>query len=222
MSSPTGDGNRLERDKPVTIACMDSLLGKDREDGNALPLREQLRFDAGSVALNLLATRGWRRTERPIERIDSPQRLADWLAGNGLPAVPVGEADLLAAHQLREAAYGVLAAALAGVRPSAADLRCLNDWAARPLPGPTLRWQAGQPAWRPTPVSVQVVLIGLARDLAVLAVEGAADLRACDGPACGMLYLDRSRGRRRRWCSMERCGNAAKAAQHRARAQAHR
>ncbi|MET8178683.1 CGNR zinc finger domain-containing protein [Streptomyces sp. NPDC005336] len=33
-----------------------------------------------------------------------------------------------------------------------------------------------------------------------------------------MLYLDRTAARRRRWCSMRRCGNSAKAATHRKRA----
>ena len=30
-------------------------------------------------------------------------------------------------------------------------------------------------------------------------------------------YLDRSRGRRRRWCQMERCGSRAKVAEYRKR-----
>jgi predicted RNA-binding Zn ribbon-like protein len=37
---------------------------------------------------------------------------------------------------------------------------------------------------------------------------------------CRMLFLDRSRGRRRRWCSMAECGNRAKVAAHRERARA--
>jgi predicted RNA-binding Zn ribbon-like protein len=60
-------------------------------------------------------------------------------------------------------------------------------------------------------------------DLPVLAVaEGAADLltesnalgpriRLCDGHPCGWLFLDTSKGGKRRWCSMISCGNRAKA-----------
>ncbi len=38
-------------------------------------------------------------------------------------------------------------------------------------------------------------------------------VRACD--RCGWFFIDSSRGRRRRWCSMNTCGNQAKAARHR-------
>lgn len=196
---------------------MAALLGKDREPGSTLPLMHQLRFDAGSVALNLLATLGLRRTESPVERLSSPERLAAWLAGNGLPAAAVGEAELADARQLREAGYTVLAAVLAGQQPPAAELAHLNDWTGRALPGPTVAAHGDGLAWQPAPASVETVLIGLARELAAVAVGGAENLRACDGPACGMLYLDRSRGQRRRWCSMDRCGNIAKAAHHRAK-----
>ena len=35
-------------------------------------------------------------------------------------------------------------------------------------------------------------------------------LRGCPGPSCGWLFIDRSKGGRRRWCDMATCGNAAK------------
>ncbi|MEJ3652030.1 CGNR zinc finger domain-containing protein [Actinomycetes bacterium KLBMP 9759] len=38
-------------------------------------------------------------------------------------------------------------------------------------------------------------------------------IRTCD--RCGWFFLDSSRGRRRRWCSMRTCGNQAKAARYR-------
>ena len=38
-------------------------------------------------------------------------------------------------------------------------------------------------------------------------------IRACD--RCGWLFLDSSRGGRRRWCSMSTCGNREKASRHR-------
>lgn len=196
---------------------MGILLGQDREPGSPLPLAHQLRFDAGSPALNLLATRGLRGTDSPIERLSSAHRLTDWLAGNGLPRVPVSESDLEAALGLREAGYGVLAAVVDGRTPPADDLATLNDWASRPLPGPRLRPAGIRLTWHDAPATVETVLTGLARDLARLAVDPGAALRGCDGPTCQMLYLDRSRGHRRRWCSMERCGNAAKAKEHRAR-----
>jgi predicted RNA-binding Zn ribbon-like protein len=33
----------------------------------------------------------------------------------------------------------------------------------------------------------------------------------CEGGLCGWLFLDESRGKRRRWCDMNDCGGRAKA-----------
>jgi predicted RNA-binding Zn ribbon-like protein len=43
-------------------------------------------------------------------------------------------------------------------------------------------------------------------------------IRTCEGKACVLLFLDRTKAHARRWCSMALCGNRAKAAAHRARA----
>jgi predicted RNA-binding Zn ribbon-like protein len=43
-------------------------------------------------------------------------------------------------------------------------------------------------------------------------------IRACEGKACVLLFLDKTKSHARRWCSMALCGNRAKAAAHRARA----
>lgn len=42
-------------------------------------------------------------------------------------------------------------------------------------------------------------------------------LKACPGPDCGWVFVDRSRNGSRRWCQMSDCGNRAKAAAFRAR-----
>ncbi len=42
-------------------------------------------------------------------------------------------------------------------------------------------------------------------------------IRACEGKACVLLFLDKTKSHARRWCSMALCGNRAKAAAHRAR-----
>lgn len=45
-------------------------------------------------------------------------------------------------------------------------------------------------------------------------------IRRCAGAACVLYFYDTSRGGVRRWCSMETCGNRAKASRHYARARA--
>ncbi|MFC4217255.1 CGNR zinc finger domain-containing protein [Pseudophaeobacter arcticus] len=64
------------------------------------------------------------------------------------------------------------------------------------------------------------------RDLIVRIAAAAARLiaeadfhyvRNCEGPSCTLYFLDISKNHKRRWCSMEVCGNRAKAAAHRRR-----
>ncbi|GAC1042861.1 CGNR zinc finger domain-containing protein [Rhizobium sp. No.120] len=47
--------------------------------------------------------------------------------------------------------------------------------------------------------------------------EDFSDVKACEGHACTLMFVDHTRGRRRRWCSMAMCGNRAKQAAHRHR-----
>jgi predicted RNA-binding Zn ribbon-like protein len=48
----------------------------------------------------------------------------------------------------------------------------------------------------------------------ILTSEDRQQVRECAGTACTWLFLDRSRNRSRRWCSMESCGNREKARRH--------
>jgi predicted RNA-binding Zn ribbon-like protein len=60
------------------------------------------------------------------------------------------------------------------------------------------------------------------RSLAVQAIINATELtceypnriRTCDHPHCVLWFLDTSKSGRRRWCSMDTCGNRAKASRH--------
>jgi predicted RNA-binding Zn ribbon-like protein len=42
-------------------------------------------------------------------------------------------------------------------------------------------------------------------------------IRTCEGPTCTLMFYDRTKAHRRRWCTMAICGNRAKAALHRAK-----
>ncbi len=53
----------------------------------------------------------------------------------------------------------------------------------------------------------------------LLAASDLALVGECAGEGCSWLFLDTSRKRNRRWCSMEDCGNRAKAKRHYARLQ---
>jgi predicted RNA-binding Zn ribbon-like protein len=47
--------------------------------------------------------------------------------------------------------------------------------------------------------------------------EDFANIRACEGASCTLIFVDRTRRRGRRWCTMALCGNRAKQAAHRHR-----
>ena len=67
--------------------------------------------------------------------------------------------------------------------------------------------------------SPESLLLPLARSLAdLVCTEDFTYVKACEGPECTLLFVDRTRGRGRRWCSMAVCGNRAKQAAHRKRA----
>jgi predicted RNA-binding Zn ribbon-like protein len=68
--------------------------------------------------------------------------------------------------------------------------------------------------WR----SPESLLIPIAEALArVVVEEDFAQVKACEGHHCTLLFADHTRGRARRWCSMGICGNRAKVAAHRQR-----
>lgn len=73
--------------------------------------------------------------------------------------------------------------------------------------------------WR-TP---EALLLPLGEVLArLVCTEDFSYVKACEGPACTLLFADHTRGHARRWCSMAICGNRAKQAAHRQRLKVHR
>src|SRR6516164_3823516 len=78
-----------------------------------------------------------------------------------------------------------------------------------------LCWQAKR-RWR----SPKALLLPIAEAIGDLVCQKDFTLvRRCEGPTCTLWFLDVSKAHARRWCSMAVCGNRAKAAAHRARAQ---
>ncbi len=78
---------------------------------------------------------------------------------------------------------------------------------------PGLAWHP-QRRWR----SPEALLFPLARSLAdLVCTEDFIQVKACEGSPCTLLFVDRTRGHARRWCSMAVCGNRAKQAAHRNR-----
>ncbi|MFF8843232.1 CGNR zinc finger domain-containing protein [Streptomyces sp. NPDC015127] len=188
------------------------------------------RFDSGRVCLDLVATapQADRAGDR-CEPLAGPGRLAHWLAAAGL--VPGGtligavDASWVSGFvELRECVEQLVGAALEG-RAAGPALETLNALAAGPPPGiRAVRDQDGTLVRAlSTAPGRDALLAAVARDAVDLLTDPVARsrLRRCEGDSCARVYLDTSRGRRRRWCSSEVCGNRERVARHRRKAAAH-
>lgn len=186
--------------------------------------RRELRFDAGSPALNLAATLGRRGSggDSVIERLAGPADLARWCAGVGLTLDPAVDMDALLdeMRELREQVYAVASQVLLGKAAASDTLVLLNRHAAHPVPAAQFALVdcADAPVTVQEPhLDVPQVVSSIVRDLLELVGSDRrrSRLRACDADDCRMLFELPPGTRERRWCSMSRCGNRAKAARHR-------
>ena len=176
----------------------------------------------GRPALDLVNTRR-ERWWRDVETLVTPRDFGEWVVGAGLLAdVPIVEPELLeAARELREA---INAAVLALATPDgcrADALATIDRWLAEAFVADRLTAGAdGLPVLTAgVPASLGRHALGLvARDAArMLGTDERARVRVCASETCSARFYDRSRGGHRRWCSMQGCGNVAKARRHRAR-----
>jgi predicted RNA-binding Zn ribbon-like protein len=139
------------------------------------------------------------------------------LAARALAGASAALAATQAARNLREALYGIFTARAHDRSFPARDLECLNEALREALPnlrldlqGKSLVWQ-----WQQDGTVLTSPLWPIARAAAdLLAADIQAPVRECAGAQCTWLFLDLSRGRSRRWCSMASCGNRAKAKRH--------
>lgn len=185
--------------------------------------RPTFSLDAGRVALDFLATLTDRRSVEPGERLPDPASLEAWLRAAGLAAGPIAvrQEDLVEARRLREAVFGLVDTVMDEGPVAASAVRRVNAAARPALPAPHLVVRGGRLEGRGRPLDVTDALSVLARD-AIDLVTGpqASLLRECEAGDCSGIYVDASRGGRRRWCSTARCGNRARVAAHRARRRA--
>lgn len=176
----------------------------------------EFRLGLGSPVLEFLATLASRAGE-PLERLATAKDLSRWLDATRLASGARCDRESLArARELREAIYRVVVDARENRLASTNDVRIVNEWARQPAPTPQLDRSLHVRSGGPDPC--RAALAQLAR--AAIELVAGPDLqriRNCANPACSLMFIDHSRPGRRRWCSMERCGNRAKTARYRQR-----
>lgn len=157
---------------------------------------------------------------RDSDEIATPPQLAKWLHANGLTPVEtvVNAEQRDCAERIREGLRALIAenntAPVSSPRPDGLNPAARAELADLTRDFPLMLDVTVSPprlvACARTPVEA-----ALARLLAIVA-EAVAEgtwtrLKACREPSCRWAYYDHSRNRRRTWCSMDICGNRAKA-----------
>ena len=90
-------------------------------------------------------------------------------------------------------------------------VRTVNTAAAAPPLVPVLDEADPRGAGWAAPATTAQALSTLARDAIELSTgPRAGRIRQCEGGRCRLVFVDTSRPGRRRWCSMQRCGNLHK------------
>jgi predicted RNA-binding Zn ribbon-like protein len=148
-----------------------------------------------------------------VERIPTPERLADWLAVNGLAVDSCTTAQLELARELRESIHAAATAAATQDALPASAVQVINDCSARGRAAAVLtpegerRWQLGSAS------CVEDALGVIAADaIGIIAGERDGKLALCASPTCQAAFFDTSQSRTRKWCDMNTCGNRQKKA----------
>ena len=181
-------------------------------------------FIGGHPALDLANAVFNRRAPEPDnELLKSARDIGNWFKASGLAGAReaaavagiAGEQFVERIHAVREASAQIFGSMAAREAPAPDPLGFLFTSAASGLAGGAVGLNGTRPdlalaGWR-DPDAVTAVL-------AVLSIEGfftlpRERLRSC--PRCGWLFLDTSRGGKRRWCNMRVCGNREKVSRHR-------
>ena len=185
-------------------------------------------FGAGATCLDFAPTCG----DRPScsdEQLATPEDLLTWGVEAGLVphdetgrfrAADAGDRAFDKALALREAIYSVCSALAKGAVPRRRDLAVINSTLHEALPNLELGVRGDGCCWRWSEAAsvTDRIIWPVARSAADLLTDDTVELlRECAGDGCSWLFLDQSRNRRRKWCSMSSCGNRAKARRHYAR-----
>ncbi len=189
-------------------------------------------FDAGDLCLDFANTSNWHASEQPEESLHNFSDLLAW--GKAASVLSPESADQLSrlefekpeqaqlayktAIQTREAIYRIFSNRYAGRPISVEDLAELNvlvheGIAHRQLVpiDAALKWE-----WKPDGREPNLIAWEVALSAAeLLTSDKVVWVRECeDDRGCGFLFIDLSKNHSRRWCSMESCGNRAKARRH--------
>ncbi len=192
---------------------------------------ETLRLIGGALCLDFVNTIEDYRSQYPQEHLTNYAELVVWSRHAAILTPRLAQQLTLDAtwrpeeaarvHQralaLRATLHRLFTARLVHHNPQAGDLATLNKILPEALSQGRLRSTENGYAWDWTAGEDDLaqMLYPIARSAAdLLTSDNLTRLRECENDSCGWLFVDTSRNHSRRWCSMEDCGNRAKARRH--------
>ena len=191
----------------------------------------KLKLLGGRLCLDFVNTADWHASDHPIESLTSYSELVRWSKHAGILTEKQGKrlfkgashnsedrsAVLKRAIALREVIYRVFTSIIQKDIPQEEDLAAFNSELSMAMARSQIivegdafdwKWTAGEDA-------LDQMLWPIVHDAArLLTSKERFRVGKCMDNNCGWLFLDTSRNRSRRWCSMKDCGNRAKARRH--------
>lgn len=176
---------------------------------------QPVRLVGGRLCLDFLNTADWSLSGDVVhEKLMDQRDLGIWcrsasLGKRGASEDPAALDDLKA---FRARLRRLFLAAVTGEKPKRRDLARFNQVLEADATGAPLVMRQGAPAFHKDVPIAQIIALSA---LAVLTQPTEIErVKICPSDDCGWLFLDESKNRRRRWCSMETCGNREKARRH--------
>ncbi|ASK64011.1 hypothetical protein CFK37_18545 [Virgibacillus phasianinus] len=184
----------------------------------------------GRLCLDFANTVSWHdSSEKSQELLTSYEKLINWsLHANILKeqqslsllkkaeSQPAKAKEVLQqAVELRESIYQIFSLVSNNETPVSKDLSILNEALGNAYG--TMRVVPGKNKFSLELLNCEETLDGMLSPIVQSAIEilisekELSRVKKCEGAPCGWLFLDTSRNRSRRWCSMADCGNRAKA-----------
>jgi predicted RNA-binding Zn ribbon-like protein len=181
-----------------------------------IPSTHDFQFISGCLALDFVNTVG-NRMSSARDYFSSPRDALRWarLVGIHARTGDISRSDLAEIRGRRENLHALFAPCCCGLSPNTRALAHLNRDVAALSGSRALRRVAGGYRWTVTGSAAERLAYLIDADAADLLNSGRFRLISqCQDHSCGWLFLDRSKRKNRRWCSMADCGNRAKARRH--------
>ncbi|MBV8518031.1 MAG: ABATE domain-containing protein [Acidobacteria bacterium] len=185
--------------------------------------KRHFSFIGGATAIDFVNTEGL-RDGKPIDLLDGPEALEEWLIAADLlaPRDVRGRLDartLDAVRTLRAALRRIVTAMSEDKPPRRQDVGAIDAELARAPGALALTLADGKLAasFQPRGDAAKDARFVLARMAATFLAEANPQrLHLCGGARCIRFFYDTSKSGTRRWCTMSGCGNREKSAKHRA------